>query len=287
MVWKLFGRRVEAPVQLEPQPELSAAESKPEPVYSLGVDREGKVRGIFKSDRIHVAVFGFPGTGKSTLLLSMILQHVRNDEGFLLIDPHGDLVKKLISLIPKEKWGRVIYVDPLTCFDERFKSVVQINFLEYEKTLDRDLVARVLMDSLSKIYSKFWGPRLDMIMMNAIYLLLEASSPRCPKFSEIYDILANDEYRETKLAKCSDEKVRSFWEKEFNRMPKDASSAVLTKIYRIVQERVIAPMFDCEKSSIDFRKAMDQGSFVIINLSEGAITSDLANFLGSLILARV
>jgi len=192
MVWKLFGRRVEAPVQLEPQPELSAAESKPEPVYSLGVDREGKVRGIFKSDRIHVAVFGFPGTGKSTLLLSMILQHVRNDEGFLLIDPHGDLVKKLISLIPKEKWDRVIYIDPLTCFDERFKSVVQINFLEYEKTLDRDLVARVLMDSLSKIYSKFWGPRLDMIMMNAIYLLLEASSPRCPKFSEIYDILAND-----------------------------------------------------------------------------------------------
>ena len=257
------------------------------PIVILGVDGSGTRRGIYKRDRMHIAVFGFPGTGKSTFLLNLIKQNVDGDEGFMLIDPHGDLVKKVITHIPKDKWDRVVYISPLTAYDKRFRSVVQINFLEYEKELERDLVARTIMDALQKIYQKFWGPRLDMIMLNALYLLLEGSAPRQPRFTDIYDVLSSEEYREMLLANCDDRKVITFWEKEFKKMPKDASSAVMTKIYRIVQEKVIAPMFDCERGSISFRKAMDQGLFVLVNLSEGAITSDLANFLGSLILAQV
>lgn len=69
---------------------------------------------IRRKDRIHMAVFGEPGMGKSTFLLSQIIQHIRNDEGFCVLDPHGDLVKKVLSVIPKEKWDRVVYIDPTT-----------------------------------------------------------------------------------------------------------------------------------------------------------------------------
>jgi hypothetical protein len=270
-----------AEVQREPQVR------KPDPVHVLGVDERGEGYGVYKSDRIHTAVFGFPGTGKTTLLLSLILQHVRRDEGFMVIDPHGDLAKRVLTHIPKEKWSRIVYVDPLTAFDKEYGMVVQINFLEPKGWLDRDLVARIFMDSLSKIYTRFWGPRLDMILLNALYLLLEGKREAAPKLSDLYLVIANERFRDTLLANVDDEKVRSFWESEYKRMPRDASSSVMTKIYRIVQERIIVPMFECERSSIDFRRAMDQGLFVIVNLSEGAITSDLANFLGSLILARV
>ena len=258
-----------------------------ENVHVLGVDRLGEGYGVYESDRIHTAVFGFPGTGKTTLLLSLILQHIRRDEGFMVIDPHGDLAKKVLTHIPKEKWGRVVYVDPLTAFDENCGMVVQINFLEYKGWLNRDLVARIFMDSLSKIYTRFWGPRLDMILLNALYLLLEGKRESAPRLSDLYLVLANESFRETLLANIDDEKVRTFWESEYKRMPRDASSSVMTKIYKIVQERIIVPMFECDRSSVDFRRMMDQGLFVIVNLSEGAITSDLANFLGSLILARV
>jgi len=253
----------------------------------LGIDGSGAKRGIYKRDRMHMAVFGFPGTGKSTFLLNLIKQNIDGDEGFLIMDPHGDLIRKAITHVPKEKWDRVVYISPLTAYDMRFKSVVQINFLQYEEKLDRDLVARTIMDALQKIYQRFWGPRLDMIMLNALYLLLEGSSPEQPKFTEIYNVLSSEEYREMLLGKCGDEKVVTFWESEFKKMPRDASAAVMTKIYRIVQEKVIAPMFDCERSSINFRRIMDEGLFVFVNLSEGRITSDLANFLGSLILAQI
>jgi hypothetical protein len=68
-------------------------------------------------------------------------------------------------------------------------------------------------------------------------------------------------------------------------MPKDASVAVLTKLYRLVQERILVPIFMAEKSCINFREAMDKQNFVIVDLPEGKITSDIANFLGSLILS--
>jgi hypothetical protein len=68
-------------------------------------------------------------------------------------------------------------------------------------------------------------------------------------------------------------------------MPKDASMAVLTKLYRIVQERILVPIFMAEKSCFEFRLAMDQQKIIIVDLPEGVITTDMANFLGSLILS--
>ncbi|MGB9694235.1 MAG: helicase HerA domain-containing protein, partial [Fervidobacterium sp.] len=250
--------------------------------FSLGIGEDGEEYGIYKSDRIHMAVFGFPGTGKSTFLLSQIYQNILDRDGFTLIDPHGDLAKRVLSHIPKDQWDNVIYIDPLTAF--KYGRVVQINFLEVRDELEKGLVARTFMDSLSKIYSRFWGPRLDMILLNALYVLLDQERIR---MSDLYYVIADDSTRNTYLSKVTDPKVLSFWTNEYPRMPKDASSSVLTKIYRIIQERILVPMFDTYTSSINFRQIMDEKRYVIINLSEGALSSDLANFLGSLILSRI
>ena len=274
----LFGGRKAEASQVEDKIERKLLE----PIYTLGVDEKGEKYGVFKSDRVHMAVFGFTGTGKSRFLLSLILQHIKRREGFLLVDPHGDLAQLVLTHIPPELRDKVIYVDPMTAF--RHERVVQLNFLEYKGGLDRDLVARTFTDGLMKIYGRFWGPRLDMILLNALYALLEAGNAR---LTDLYHLIADEEFRENILLKVTDAKVRTFWREEFKRMPKDASVAVLTKIYRLVQERVLVPMFECDRSSVDFRQIMDEGKIVIVNLSEGALTSDVANFLGSMILARV
>jgi hypothetical protein len=265
-----------------------SSQGKPEkpsatkPVCVLGLDESGAARGIFKDERIHVAVVGFPGTGKTRFLLSLALQNVADGDGLLLMDPHGDLAKIFLSHIPRSRWDDVIYIDPLTA--KNYGRVVKVNFLECPDPKDRDVVARSFMESLEKIYARYWGPRLDMILMNAVYTLLDAGNTN---LSNLYRVIADEQFREQLLQEGSDEKVRSFWDSEFKRMPRDASSAALTKIYRIVQERIVAPVFDCAESNVDFREVMDKGKIVVVNLSEGAITSDVANFLGSLMLARI
>jgi len=258
------------------------AASQSRRVCVLGVGEGGEARGIFQDERIHMAVFGFPGTGKSRFLLSLALQNVWSGEGCMIIDPHGDLARLFLSHIPPERWGDVIYIDPATAVKKG--RVVKINFLEYEDPEERDVVARSFMDSLEKIYSKYWGPRLDMILLNAIYLLLDAGDRN---LSNLYRVISDEMYREMLLSRSTDRNVESFWRSQFKTMPRDASAAVLTKIYRLVQERIVAPIFNCERSRIDFRRVMDEGRIIIVNLSEGIITSDIANFLGSLILARI
>jgi hypothetical protein len=261
-------------------------------LHVLGVDAEidpavghKLKRGIYATDRIHSLVTGFPGCGKTRFLLSMIKQHIDNDEGFLVLDSHRDLTPLVLSHIPPEKWDKVVYINPWSAFENKYDNrVVQINFLECKDPRDRDVIARMFMDTLEKIYERWWGPRLDMILLNALYLLMEKESAKLP---DLYKILADQEFRDMLTAKCKDNNVKVFWEKQYDKMPKDASVAVLTKMYRLVQERIIVPLFMAEKSCIDFRKAMDQRKIVIVDLPEGKVTTDIANFVGSLILSRI
>ncbi len=261
-------------------------------LHVLGIDAEtdpviGRKlkRGIYATDRIHLLVMGFPGCGKTRFLLSMIKQHIDNNEGFMVLDSHRDLTPLVLSHIPHEKWDQVIYINPWSAFEDKYDNrVVQINFLECKDPRDRDVIARMFMDTLEKIYERWWGPRLDMILLNALYLLMEKDSAKLP---DLYKILADNEFRDMLIAKCKDNNVKTFWEKQYDKMPKDASVAVLTKMYRLVQERIIVPLFMAEKSCIDFRKAMDQHKIIIIDLPEGKVTTDIANFVGSLILSRI
>jgi len=259
-------------------------------LHVLGIDAEidpavGKKlkRGIYSADRIHSLVMGFPGCGKTRFLLSMIKQHIDHGEGFMVIDSHSDLTNLVLTHIPPEQWDRVIYINPWSAFQDQYDNrVVQINFLEYSDPRERDVVARMFMDTLEKIYERWWGPRLDMILLNALYLLMEKEHAKLP---DLYRILSDEEFREMLTAKCRDSNVKVFWEKQYDKMPKDASMAVLTKLYRIVQERILVPIFMAEKSCFDFRVAMDEQKIIIVDLPEGVITSDMANFLGSLILS--
>jgi len=44
-------------------------------------------------------------------------------------------------------------------------------------------------------------------------------------------------------------------------MSSDASIAVLTKLYHLVQERILVPIFMAAKNGISFREAMDEKKY--------------------------
>jgi hypothetical protein len=203
----------------------------------------------------------------------------------MAIDSHSDLTQLVLSHIPSEQWDRVVYINPWSAFQDKLDNrVVQINFLEHQNPHQRDVVARMFMDALEKFCDKWWGPRLDMILLNALYLLMEKENPKLP---DLYKVLSDKAFRNLLITRCGDQSVRLFWEKQYDKMPSDASTAVLTKLYRLVQERVLVPIFMAAKSSINLREAMDEKKMVIVDLPEGKITTDMANFLGSLILSSV
>src|SRR5436309_3834451 len=61
--------------------------------------------------RSHMYVIGKTGTGKSTLLKTLVLQDIEHGEGLALFDPHGDLAEEVVALIPASRRGDLIYLN--------------------------------------------------------------------------------------------------------------------------------------------------------------------------------
>lgn len=80
--------------------------------------------------RRHEYVVGATGTGKTTLLTHMIYQDMLNGKGLGVIDPHGELVERLLGIIPQERMKDVVYVNP---YDVEYP--IGLNLLELPKGL--------------------------------------------------------------------------------------------------------------------------------------------------------
>ena len=79
---------------------MSNLNSKPDITYfALTNHRRVQIRfGLRQSDRrFHMYLVGKTGTGKSTLLKTMVLQDVLNGRGVALFDPHADLVEEVLG----------------------------------------------------------------------------------------------------------------------------------------------------------------------------------------------
>src|SRR5215470_5324365 len=129
---------------------------------------EAKAFGIKRADRrAHMYVIGKTGTGKSTLLETLITQDMENGEGLALLDPHGDLVEKVQAVSERRKNDLIYFNVP------DWKNPLGFNPLESVAPEKRALAAAGLLDAFKKIWSDSWGPRLEHILRNAFLALLD------------------------------------------------------------------------------------------------------------------
>ena len=70
---------------------------------TIGLTIDAPVSLSVEDRRRHLHVIGKTGTGKSTFLLSLLLQDLAAGRGFALLDPHGDLAQAVIDAVPPER----------------------------------------------------------------------------------------------------------------------------------------------------------------------------------------
>ena len=58
----------------------------------------------------HISIEGMSGMGKSTLLVNLFVEHIRQGNGGLFIDPHGDTADQIAKLIPKNRMRDFIWI---------------------------------------------------------------------------------------------------------------------------------------------------------------------------------
>ena len=239
-----------------------------------------------KDRRRHLYIIGKTGTGKTELLRDMILQDIREGKGVCLIDPH-DLAEDLLAYIPPERAEEVIYFDPSDT-----ERPMGLNLLEAETEEQQHFIAAAIINMMYKLYDPYKtgiiGPRFEHGIRNA---MLTVMSEPGNTFVEVMRCLQDPKFVQELLPKVKDPMVRRYWTDQIARTADFHKSEVLdylvSKFGRFVTDRTMRNIIGQSKSAFDFRKIMDEGKILIINLAKGKIGEENSSFLGLILVPRI
>ena len=240
--------------------------------------------GIYRRDRSrHVYIIGQTGTGKSGLLELLALSDIYHNQGYAIIDPHGDFAVDNLKFVPPNRIQDVVYFNPA---DTEYP--LGFNPMEVTDPSMRNNISSEIIGVLKRMFGESWGPRMEYILRYTILALLEYPDTT---MLDITRMLTNKEFRNQVLAKVTDTVVLQFWRVEFaswsEKYATEAIAPVLNKVGAFVANPTIRNIIGQPKSSFNIRQIMDEGKILVVNLSKGLIGEDNAAILGSFLVTKI
>ncbi len=242
---------------------------------------------IQREDRTrHTYIIGRTGTGKTELLKNMAIQDIRNGEGVCIVDPHGDLVEDVLAYVPKERAQDVILFEP---FD--MDRPLGLNMLEAKDPSQKDFMIQEMIAIFYKLFPpETIGPMFEHNMRNVMLTLME-DEVYPGTIADIPRMFTDPNFQKYKVSKVKDPIVRSFWEKEMAKTSDFHKSEMLgyliSKVGRFVENEMMRNIIGQPHSAFDFRKVMDEGKILLINLSKGKTGEVNAKLLGLIIVSKL
>ena len=241
----------------------------------------------------HMYIIGATGSGKTTLITSMVSQDIKNGKGVAVIDPHGDLAETLLTCIPKARVDDLIYVNP-----DDLKYPIGINLLELSQGLDEDDLLRekeFITESVISLFRKVFSEsmaghahRIEYILRNAIQTALTLENPT---LFTIYELLNNPPFQKQVTKTLEDENLKNFWKYEYGKagdyQKVKMISPVAARIGRFLFSPSAKRMLEQRKSTINFDDILDKQKILICNLAKGKLGEDTSEVLGIMIVAKI
>ena len=289
------------PVGISSQPQLKEAKAgiAPAPIEMghdgilLGINsyrgKDTEIR-MAREDRVrHMYVIGQTGTGKTNIMLNMIIQDIKNGDGCCYIDPHGTDIQTILSRIPKERIDDVIYFDP--AYTAR---PMGLNMLEFDQRYpeQKTFVVNELMGIFNKLFDMktSGGPMFEQYFKNSAFLIMEDPESGCTLL-EISRVLADKEFRDMKLAKCKNPIIKQFWVGAEQTTGEQSLANfvpyITSKFDNFISNDIMRPVVLQEKSVFNFRKIMDEKKILLVNLSKGRLGDINANLIGLVLVGKI
>lgn len=228
----------------------------------------------------HAYIVGATGTGKSTLLVNLIMQDIEAGQGVGVLDPHGDLINDVMRRIPEERINDVILFDPA---DDTFP--VAMNILDARDETERQRIVNETVMSLERNFASSWGPRLQTLLTYTLYSVLDAIPGAT--LADVERMLTDGKFREETIFKIKDARYVDYWNLQFPFLPKNAVDPVLNKLSHFLVDRSIRNIICQRHSAIDFDSVLNNGSILLANLSTGRLTESIAGTLGSFLVTKI
>ena len=245
------------------------------PVHQLKNDR-----------RRHFYIIGKSGTGKSTLLQTMLKQDASNGHGMCLIDPHGDLVEGILPHIPRERADDIVIFDP-----GDLGRPMGLNIMEAYTPDEKEFMSQEALAIFIKMFGEeIMGPRLQDYFRNGALTLMDDDEEGAT-IIDLPRLFADESWQRYKVSKVKNPVVRSFWEKQMamtgQREKQEIIPYFAAKFGPFVTNAQIRNIIGQTKSGFNFRKIMDDGKILLCNLSKGKLGDLNAKLLGMIMVSKL
>ena len=234
-------------------------------------------------------VLGQPGTGKSRGLAKWMTSDIESGYGVGFIDPHEDtyeLVLKNTAILSQHDYSvaeRLVVIDPL---DKNW--AVGFNPLQLFENSTPERIAKFFTDVTTKIWKidSSQAPRMSWLMAHTFLALAELGLTlvELPKF------LRDSEWRNKVLEHVQNEEVKDYFLEEFptnERLRQEWTQSTLNKMGQFVMDPAIRLILGQRKSTVDFRKIMDNQGILLVNLSKGRLGVENSQLLGAFIVGQI
>lgn len=242
--------------------------------------------------RRHMYIIGATGTGKSTMLLSMIEQDLKRNKGLAVVDPHGELAEAALACVPEDRINDVIYFNP-----DDLKFPIGINLMELTPGLDeedtlreKEFIAESVISLFRKVFSSamIGNPhRIEYILRNTIHTAFTVENPT---LFTIFDLLNNPVFQKKVVKNLQDENLKNFWKYEFGKagdyQKVKMVSPVTARIGRFLFSPSAKRILEQERSTINFDEILN-GKILICNLAKGKLGEDTSQVLGIMVLNKL
>ena len=283
IVWAT-SKTAEPPAQL---PLVNGEPAHDENISAFGLTNFRGINhqfGMYRRDRSrHVYIIGQTGAGKSGMLELFALSDVFYNQGYCIVDPHGDFATNNLRFVPESRINDVVYFNPA---DTEYP--VAFNPLELSDPARKPNVSSEVIGVLKRMFGDSWGPRLEHILRYTLLALLDRPEAT---LLDISRMLTDKDFRKETLDYCRDVTVLQFWKHEFGqwneKQVNESIAPVLNKVGAFTANPIIRNIIGQPKSSFDIRKIMDEGKLLVVNLSKGLIGEDNAGILGAFIVTKV
>ncbi|MFE2245308.1 type IV secretory system conjugative DNA transfer family protein [Streptomyces lavendulae] len=230
----------------------------------------------------HLAILGKTRYGKTTLLEHLVLADIRDRTAAIVVDAHGDLTRRLISLADNSARDRIVLVEPNA--DRPFG----LNLYECLDPENPDAVTRTV-DNVIAIFNKLMGqegpsyrPYIDQGLRNTARVLIANGYT----MAEIPRLYTDPLFRAAALRALP--APTNYWheyEQSDPRRQQEKREPVLNKVARFLEDGLIAPMVSQARTTIPIREVLSEGGILLLNLS--GLARETVSFLGMVFLSVV
>ncbi len=268
----------------------------------IGINRDrGIDRVVALDDALrptHTYVVGQTGTGKSTMLLQMILHDIEAGRGVAVIDPHGSLIDEVLERFPRSRDQDLVLVDA-----NDVERPVGFNVLRVQEKsapayrLARDYIIDDLYGALDRAYDLrvVGGPVFESHFRGMLAILMGAEAPREPRIPNL--MIFRSLYTNEKLLKAlvrersaEDLVIREFADEAlaagYEQSLKNMAPYVTSKFARFISDGTLRNII-CQRRVLNIDAILNERKVLLFDLGKGRLGDYAAGLLASQIISRL